>query len=443
MRPADLAQRLSRATRRRHAKLRFLGEAPYGPRLTVRSWRLGNGLRVHTLVDSTTPVVSYQSWFGVGSRHETAGQTGLAHFFEHLMFTGTPAHPAGDFDVRLEEVGAENNAATWTDWTCYYENLPAKELPLALELEADRLEHLALEPDLVASEREVVLSERRDRIDDDVDGRAGEALWATALAGHPYGHPTLGWERDIRAYTVADCQRFHGTWYAPNNLTLVVAGAFDEAALLEGIQARYGHLKPARLPDAPPRRAQGQRKERRKRLRLPATAEKLLLGWHAPAFGEPGWVPLTVLGDLLFGGRSARIYRELVLEDERATDVWAFLPPFALPSLFEAGVAMREGEPAAHALARIDAHIARVAEEGPTEDELERVKARIELGLLSALETIGGKADQIGFHALVDGDPAAALARLEAHRAVTAADVREAARRLTPATRTVIEVEPS
>ncbi|MEM9073807.1 MAG: pitrilysin family protein, partial [Myxococcota bacterium] len=229
-------------------KARFLSEESFGPSLAVRRWRLPSGLRIVALPDSSAPVVSYQTWLGVGSRHEVKGKTGLAHFFEHLMFNETSTHPQGEFDRLLEEVGAESNAATWTDWTCFYENLPARELPLAIELEADRLANLVLQHDPVESERQVVMSERRDRIDDDVDGRAGEALWATAFRKHHYRHPTLGWMRDIRRFAVRDCERFYRTWYAPNNVVLAIAGRFDERSLLAQIADSYGAMKKSRLP---------------------------------------------------------------------------------------------------------------------------------------------------------------------------------------------------
>lgn len=441
---SELARRLSRTTRRAGAKLSFDAEDSFGPDLAVRRWRLGNGLRVLTLVDRSAPVVSFQTWIGVGSRREEKGKTGLAHFFEHLMFLGTARYPAGELDRRLEEVGAESNAATWTDWTHYYENLPASELSVAIELEADRLANLDVAQAQFDSEREVVLSERRDRVDDDVEGQASEVLWSTLLGKSPYAHPTIGWEKDIRGYTLDDARAFHRRWYAPNNVTLVAVGDVDEASFLEQVIAGYGDLVPAEFPaeSVPPK--PGLRKEKTRELRLPVSGEKAFLGWHGPAFSDPDWSALNLLSEILFGGRSARVYRELVVDEELATELSGSIPPFALPSAYEIGLSTRPRQSIATVVARLDAHLARVRREPVTDDELARAKARLELGLLSSLETAHGKGDQLGFYAQLTGKTGGAFARLDEYRALTPADLLRAARRfLDPARRVTVRVLPS
>lgn len=442
MGPDLVAKQLSRNVPR-NARLRYEGEDAFGDALTLRRWKLGNGLRILTVVDDSAPVIAYQTWFRVGSRHEVAGKTGLAHFFEHLMFNATSNFPQGEFDRRLEAAGAENNAATWTDWTFYHETLPAKELPLVAELESDRMANLVLHEPQVASEREVVASERRDRIDDDVEGKASEVLYAKALGGHPYRWPTLGWMRDIQSYTPADCVAFYRRYYAPNNATLVLAGHLDEAIALGIVQERYGALRSSRIPEEAEAKFPAQRRERRHELALPAVSEKLCLGQRGPAVADADWRALAVLGDILLGGRSSRLYRELVDESEVATEVSGSLAPFALPGLYEVWVGMREGVPAEVALERVDAAFARVCNELVPEAELEKAKSRAELDLLASLETVGGKAEQIGFDDLVLGDPAAAFTRLDQYRALTPADLQRVARRyLTPAGRTSILVRP-
>src|SRR5262249_21634252 len=149
------------------------------------------------LPDASAPVVSVQTWFRVGSRHERPGKTGIAHLFEHLMFNQTEHLQAGEFDRRMETAGGETNAATWVDWTYYRDNLPASALGLALELEADRMQHLTLTAVQLESEREVVANERRFRVDDDVDGFLAEQIYRMAFKDHPYHWPTIGWMEDI------------------------------------------------------------------------------------------------------------------------------------------------------------------------------------------------------------------------------------------------------
>ncbi len=167
-----ITTRLNHGVRTKRARFRALSEVPFGRDLLVRSFSLGNGLEIHLLRDTAAPVVSYQSWFRVGSRHEERGKTGLAHFFEHLMFKETKNYGPGEFDRLLEVAGGETNAATWTDWTYYYDNVPSRELSLAVGLEADRMHNLVLRAHAVSSEREVVMNERRYRVDDDVGGQS-------------------------------------------------------------------------------------------------------------------------------------------------------------------------------------------------------------------------------------------------------------------------------
>ncbi len=416
-------------------------ELPFGPRLKVRDWRFRNGLRLLALRDTSAPVVSYQTWLGVGSGHEEKGKTGLAHFFEHLMFNETKTMPHGELDRRFEEVGAESNAATWTDWTCFYENLPSRELPLAITLEADRLQNLVLKEPQIESEREVVMSERRDRIDDDVEGRAGEVLWATALRNHPYRHPTLGWMRDIRNYTPDDCRRFYRTWYAPNNVTLAVAGKFKESDLLGAVGDAYGRMKRSTVPTRT-HRSTRSRKEKRLEIQLPTSGEKLQVAYPAPPFSDPDWRVVSVIGQMLFSSASSRLHRDLVMERERANQVWGYLPPFALDSLYEVGADMRPGVRAEEALAAVDKEIERLSKR-VDEEALERAKARLELSAYCSMETAGGKTDLLGFYATLGLPPNGIFERIEATRAITAERVRHVLQRVfDPRRRTVLFVRP-
>src|SRR3954466_4873821 len=206
------------------AEVRHDETIPFGPSMRVERFVLGNGLRVLVLEDHVAPVISLQTWFGVGSRHEKPGKTGIAHLFEHLMFGETEDVAHGAFDRMLEEAGAETNAATFLDWTCYHANLPKDALALAMKLEAGRIAKLVLRDPQVSSEKEVVANERRQRGDDDVDGSVSELLYKEAFKKHGYGWPTIGWMEDIQGFTTEDCTAFYKTYYAPNNAVLVVVG---------------------------------------------------------------------------------------------------------------------------------------------------------------------------------------------------------------------------
>ncbi|MFW6050954.1 MAG: M16 family metallopeptidase [Myxococcota bacterium] len=439
-----LVRELNREVRRRTAKLRHEGTLPFGDALRIDRYRLGNGLGVLVVPDRSAPVVSYHTWFRVGSRHEQPGKTGLAHLFEHLMFNETEHLAAGEFDRLLEAAGGETNAATWTDWTFYYENLPKKSLELAVRLEADRMAHLVLRDEQVTSEKEVVANERRYRVDDDVEGAANEKLYALAFRKHPYHWPTIGWMRDIEGFTIDDCRAFYRTYYAPNNATVVVVGDVDPREVLGLIQAHYGGYRPARLPEERPVAEPAQRRERRRTLHLPSATEKLHVGYRAPALGDADWVPLTLANDILFGGRSSRVYRRLVDDTEVAAECRGSLAPFRDPGLHEVWVGMRPGKAAADALALVDEELERLRREPPTEAELEKAKNRYELGFLHGMETANGKAEQIGFYETVLGDPGLIFARLEAYRRVTVDDVQRVARRYFDCRRrTVLTVLPA
>ncbi len=410
---------------------------------TLHRWRLDNGLAVLVLVDASAPVVSYQTWFKVGSRHEKPGKTGLAHLFEHLMFNETQGLPAGSFDRKLEEAGAETNAATWVDWTYYYESLPADRVKLAVKLEAERMARLVLRDPQVASEKEVVANERRYRVEDDVEGAANELLYKTAFERHPYGWPTIGWMPDIQGFSPDDCAAFYRTYYAPNNATLVVAGDVKERPLLLTIKDAYGGIPREPIPPEDVAPEPPQLEPRDLTIQKPTATEKLLVAFKGPALGDADHATLTVLSEVLFGGRAARLYRELVVDKELATDLRGWVSTFRDPGLFECWATAREGRTTRDMQAVMDAALARVRDEVVSEDELDRAKARLELGALQQLETAGGKAEQIGFFETVLGQPAHAFDRVEAYRRTSVSDLRRVARRyLLDGARTIVRVVP-
>jgi zinc protease len=410
----------------------------------MKRYALDNGLRLLTLLDRTAPVVSYHTWFSVGSRNEVKGKTGLAHLFEHLMFNETSNAPKGQFDDRIESAGGETNASTWTDWTHYHTELPASELSVIMELEADRMHNLVLRPPQVRSEKDVVANERRFRVEDDVEGETHELMYRLAFKRHPYGHPTIGSMRDIKSFTPRDCERFYRTYYAPNNALLVVAGDFEEKKLLKEVLRLYGKLPRAALPPPPAVVEPVQTSERVKKLKRPTPTAKIALGYHAPAFGDTDYSALSLLNELLFVGRSARVYQRLVRKAELAAEVHAGIAPFIDPGLYDIWVTLQPGARIGQTLAVLDEELDRIAQRRVSPQDLARVKTRAELGFLMAMETSAGKAEQIGFYETVLGDAGKLLQRLEEFRAVSADDVLRVAQRvLDKNRRTRIEVLPS
>ncbi|GAC1356648.1 MAG: pitrilysin family protein [Polyangiales bacterium] len=421
----------------------YEGDAAFGPAMRVKRYRMGNGLRVLLLVDRSAPIVAYHTWYRVGSRDEKPGKTGLAHLFEHLMFNETTHLAAGEFDRTLEENGAESNAATWLDWTMYHEALPAPKLELAVRLESDRMANLVLRDKQLTSEKEVVANERRYRVDDDVEGSVNELLYKTAFDKHPYHWPTIGWMPDIQGFTTGDCEQFYKTFYAPNNATVVIVGDVQEADALALVQKAYGALPPSTLPAKQYPAEPVQTAERRLEVKKPTANEKVMIGYKGPALADPDHAPLTVLNEILFGGRSSRTYKSIVKTHELATDLRGWVGTFADPGLYEIYLTAREGKTCADLEAALAKELARARDEVVGDEELEKAKSRLELAFLQGMETASGKAEQIGFFDTVLGDAGAGFARLEAYRAVTAADMQRVARKyLVDADRTVIRVLP-
>ncbi|HVK73002.1 MAG TPA: pitrilysin family protein [Kofleriaceae bacterium] len=418
-------------------------EGRLGRALVARRWRLANGLGVIAVVDRTAPIISYQTWYRVGSRHEEVGRTGLAHLFEHLMFNQTETLLPGEFDRVVERTGGESNAATWVDWTHYRLSLPAAELPLAVRLESERMSRLVLSPETVEPERDVVTNERRERVEDDVDGWLDEQLMATAFDVHPYRWPTIGWMADIRGVGLDDIRAFYRRWYAPDNATVVVVGDVDERRLLELVAAAYGALPAGTRAPAPELTEPPQTAERVRRARRPIASDRVLLGWKAVGQGHPDWAPLELLTTLLAGSPSSRLHRRLVIERELASSVDVQLTPFRDPSLLRVAITCARGHRAEESLGELDQVVADLIARGPDEAEVQKAKNLAETDFWAALVDADGKAEALGHHETALGDFRTLTELGDRLAAVTAADLqRVAATYLVPRARTVIIAEP-
>jgi zinc protease len=416
---------------------------PFAAGLAVRRHRLHNGLGLIVLADGAAPIVSYQTWFAVGSRHEQPGATGMAHLFEHLMFSKTAARPAGEFDLAIERTGGDSNAATWVDWTYYRDSVPARDLALVVDLESDRMSNLVLDAAVLESEREVVANERMQRVDDEVEGFADEELARLAFTVHPYGWPTIGWMEDIRAIQLDAVQRFYRTYYAPNNATLVVVGDVDEAELLHLVERHYGRLPPAELPAERRVVEPAQRGERRRRFAKPTPAPRLLCGYRAVDQDHPDWAALSFTATLLSSGPSSRLYRRLVVEREMALSADCDVGPLRDPGLFRVAVQLTRDHTPEEAEAEIDAILAELAARPVGEAEMEKVRSVVETDFWGELDGVDGRAEALGHHQTTLGDfrrlfdMAARLAR------VSAADVQRVARDyLVAEARSAIVIDP-
>ncbi len=403
---------------------------------------LENGLTVLTLEDHASPVASFQVWVDVGSSDE-ARFTGIAHLFEHMMFRGSKNLAKEVHSQIVEARGGRINASTSNDVTRYFEDVPSEHLPVIIALEAERFENLIIDEESLASEREVVISERRWRTEDDPNGRAFEQLMASAFLAHPYRHPVVGWLSDLQKVDVEVCRAFFDTYYAANNLVISVAGDFETEETVAQIRAAFGGLRKAEEIPRNPTEEPRQLGERRSTVRVDVASPILTMAWHAPATGHADGEALDVLSGVLSGGRTSRLYRKMVYGDDAvALSAQGVYFEMQQAGLFYAGVQIRPGESIERAEAQFVAEIERIRKEAPDEAEVDRARRSLEVGLIVGAGSAHALASRMGREWTNFGRIRPLAERLENVRNVTPEDVRRVALKyLVPEGRTVVRVE--
>jgi len=396
----------------------------------IRATTLANGMKVIVWSDRDIPNVALYNWVRVGSRNEAPGITGLAHFFEHMMFNGTSRRAPGEFDRQMEGQGGANNAFTSDDVTVYQDWFPRSALELVFDLEGDRLANLAFDPKVVESERGVVFSERRYSVEDRNPSFLMEQIQATAFVAHPYQIPTIGWPSDIRAWRMEDLQAFFRTHYAPNNSTLVVVGDVDPEEIF-ALARRYLEPIPRQPPPQPVRtREPEQLGERRLVVERKAQTPLLQVAYKAPAATDPAGPAVNLLMSVLVEGDSSRLHRALVETQKLAIDVSGYWHEGFDPSLVWFLMTLPEGGDVAALEKAFDAQIARVVAEGVTEAELRRARNLAASGFWKSIATIDGKARMLGEYEVIHGDYRQLFAAPARYESVTREQVQAAAREI-------------
>ncbi|MDD3517989.1 MAG: pitrilysin family protein [Chromatiales bacterium] len=422
--------------------------APAAAATRVHEYRLDNGMKILVQPDRRAPVAVAQVWYGVGSSYEYGGVTGVSHVLEHMMFKGTPKHPAGEFSRIVSELGGRENAFTSRDYTAYYQVLANDRLPVAFELEADRMQNLALPPEEFAQEIRVVREERRLRTDDNPNSLTYEHFNAAAWLNSPYGIPVIGWMTDLEHMRVEDLRAWYERWYAPNNAVLVVVGDVDPDAVHALAREHFGAIPARDLPDVKPRTEVPQRGERRIVVKAPAELPTLLMGYKTPVLtsAETDWEPyaLEVLAGVLSGGGSARLTRELVRGQEIAASAGAGYNGFSrLDNLFMFSAVPARGRTVAELEAALEAEIERLKNEPVDDLELERVKAQVVTSDIYERDSIQNQAFQLGALEMVGLGWRAGEDYVERIRAVTPEQVQAVARKyLISDRRTVARLDP-
>ena len=365
------------------------------------TFTLSNGMQVVVITNRRVPVVTHMVWYKVGAADEERGHSGLAHFLEHLLFKGTDTLAPGEFSRIVAKNGGRDNAFTSWDYTAYHQSVARDRLELVMRMEADRMVNLKLTDQDVYPERDVVLEERRQRIENDPADKIGEQINATLYVHHPYGTPIIGWPQEIARMTREEAEAFYKRWYAPNNAILVVAGDVSAEELRPLAEKYYGVIPAKPVPERnrvsePPISA-----ERRVVLRDAEVRQPVLRRlWHAPSYRQdPNGhaYALQVLAEIMSGGATGRLYRSLVVDQRIATSAWLSYGAAA----WNTTVLGMGGSPAPEAgmdtfETALEAEVAKLLKDGVTDEEVATAKRRMLTEAAYARDSLGGPANALG-----------------------------------------------
>ena len=395
---------------------------------------LGNGMKVVVKEDHRSPIVVSMVWYRAGSMDEVSGNTGVAHVLEHMMFKGTKKVPVGEFSKIVARAGGRDNAFTSRDYTAYHQQLHKSKLPLVLELEADRMANLDLSEEEFSKEIRVVMEERRMRTDDDAHAQVSEQLMASVYVVHPYRTPVVGWMNDLVNMRAKDARTWYDTWYVPNNATLVVAGDVVTEEVFRLAEKFFGPIPSRPLPERKPQAEPKQSGVKRLTVKAPGELPYVLMAYHVPVLRDPekDWEPyaLSVLNGVLDGYDAARLNRELVQTSRIANGAGASYDAVNRgEGLFYLDGTPAEGRTVPDIEEALRAQIARVVNEGISEQELRRVKAQVTASQVFSQDSVYYQATRIGMLETVGIPYQTADLQVRRLQEVTAEQVREVARK--------------
>jgi zinc protease len=423
------------------------------PKVEFEKYSLPNGLQVILHVDRKLPVVHVNQWYHVGSKNEKMNRTGFAHLFEHMMFQGSQ-NATGEYFSYVEKAGANLfaggvNGTTNNDRTNYFATVPSANLEYLLWLESDRLATLAdaLTKEKLDNQRDVVKNERRQGLENQPYGRAFKLIFENLHPkGHPYSWDVIGIHEDLTAATVDDVREFFKTYYAPNNLSLVIAGDFDPAEAKRLVAKYFGPIPPGPALDRPGRNIPALLGEKIMEVKDRVPQERTYIAWPTPPLYDDADADLDIIGNILSDGLSSRLNKILVYDRQIASDVQSFQLSMEISSLFAVIATARPGASLAQIEQVITDEIARLAKDGPTPAELARAKTKWEFNFVTGLERIGGfggKADRLNSYNTFLGDPGKFEFDLNRYRSATAERVQAtAAKWLNTRSRLIVRFHP-
>jgi zinc protease len=420
--------------------------------IPYKKYVLKNGLTLLVHEDHKAPIVAVNVWYHVGSKNERPGKTGFAHLFEHLMFTGSENFKgSGDqkafFEV-MERIGATDlNGTTSEDRTDYFENVPRNALDVALWLESDRMGHLlgAIDKTKLTVQRGVVQNEKRQGENQPYGVTEELLVKGMAPPGHPYSWTVIGSMEDLNAASLEDVQEWFKTYYGAANTVLVLAGDIDPETALKKTEQYFGDI-----PAGPPIAKYDQwvpqiTGTRRQQVSDRVPQARWYKAWNIPAYGEQDTVRLELAADVLSSGKSSRLYKRLVYDDQTATDVSAAVGAREISSYFLITATAKPGQDLAKIERAVDEEVARFLSKGPTSQELERAKAGKIAGFVRGAERIGGfggKSDILAMNQTYRGDPAFYQTVLDLYRHSTTSELQRAAQKWLRDDVYILEVHP-
>ena len=388
---------------------------------------LENGLEIVVIpLHNNTNVISTDIFYKVGSRNEIMGKTGIAHMLEHMNFKSSKNLNAGEFDKEVKSIGGVNNASTSFDYTHYYIKSSTDNLSKSLELYAELMQNLNLKDEEFQPERDVVTEERLWRTDNNPLGYLYFRLFNNAYLYHPYHWTPIGFMNDIKTWTIDDIRDFHKTYYQPNNAILVVTGDVDPKEVFKKAKKEFGQIK--NKAPIPKFKFVEPEQDGPKRVTIykESEVEMLALTFHIPNFKSPDQVTLSVISEILYSGKSSRLYKNLVNEKQLVNQIYAYNMENIDPGLFIFLAVCNPGVKAEDAELELHKEIERIKTTKVTKAELEKVKINTKSDFIHSLESSTSVANLFGSY-LVRGDLTPLLTYEENVNKVTAKQVQEIA----------------
>ncbi len=365
---------------------------------------LDNGLKVLLLEDHKSPAVTFQVWYRVGARNEKDGKSGLAHFLEHMMFKGTPTTGPEEYSRIIAKNGGRSNAFTSSDTTVYFATMSREKIGIELDLEADRMANALLGEKYFEPEKKVIQEERRLRTDDNPISALSEVTSAVAFTVHPYRRPVVGWMQDILHLSRQDLVDFYKLYYAPNNAYIIVVGDFSTDEILPKIRAAFGKIPRGALAPEVWVDELEQRGERRVTLKKEAELPFTLMFYHAPNLKSSDSFALDLLSVVLAGGRSSRLYHDLVYQKRLVRSVDTDYSAVSIdPAGFSIYAQLLPGVESTRVESEIDGVVEKVKADLVSERELAKAKNQVEAAFVFAQDSIFGQAMKIGYYEATGG----------------------------------------